>query len=193
MPDPQTAWMQPDRTGPALSRPSVLTMKRIISSQALVQQGEQGPGEVPAQEKWKHKLYFQWEMIAGVDLVAVLLAASVATFAVNALGDEGGAWPSYLSESKPAISTLGAFYSFALVFRTNICYARWWEGRSLWGELIVNAIRITQQGRVSLSSLARVCRSSQFSSSGIRHVALHIANRHSSGLRMKSSSNAFAA
>lgn len=131
-----------------------MTMKRIISSQALVEQ-EKGPkshdhdgdGEVSAYAQLKHKLYFLSDMIVGKDLIVVLLASSCVTLVVNNLGGKN-LWLSFLSESKPAVSTLGAFYSFALVFRTNICYARWWEGRTLWGSLIVNAIRITQQGRL---------------------------------------------
>ena len=55
-----------------------------------------------------------------------------------------------MSDSKPAIATLGTFYSFALVFRTNICYARWWEGRVLWNTstIIIWSIRITQQAHL---------------------------------------------
>jgi len=50
-------------------------------------------------------------------------------------------------EAKESIRVLGTFFSFALVFRFNICYNRWWEGRRLWGAMSVNlfdiAIRIS--------------------------------------------------
>lgn len=34
---------------------------------------------------------------------------------------------------------LGFVLSFALVFRTNTAYERWWEGRKLWGALVNNS------------------------------------------------------
>lgn len=34
---------------------------------------------------------------------------------------------------------LGFVISFALVFRTNTAYERWWEGRKLWGALVNNS------------------------------------------------------
>ncbi|MCC7245944.1 MAG: hypothetical protein IT269_09710, partial [Saprospiraceae bacterium] len=36
-------------------------------------------------------------------------------------------------------SLLGFAISFALVFRTNTAYERWWEGRKLWGALVNNS------------------------------------------------------
>jgi putative membrane protein len=36
-------------------------------------------------------------------------------------------------------SLLGFAISFALVFRTNTAYERWWEGRKLWGILVNNS------------------------------------------------------
>ena len=61
-------------------------------------------------ERWIHKLRYLKEMIVGVDLLMVVIAASVVTFFANHLGKE---WTSDISDSKPAIATLGAFYSFA--------------------------------------------------------------------------------
>jgi len=52
-----------------------------------------------------------------------------------------------LSGSESPVAFLGAFLSFALVLRTNICYSRWWEGRVLWGNLIYSAISVVQQGQ----------------------------------------------
>ena len=70
-----------------------------------------------------NKLKYIKEMMLGVDLVVVMAAASFATYFVSTR--VGADWLSFISESKPFISTAGAFYSFALVFRTNICYSRW--------------------------------------------------------------------
>lgn len=100
----------------------------------------------------RHKADFLLDMILGIDLLVVFLLSSSLTLFLKRVVAESGdydEWISFFSSSQPAIATLGAFYSFALVFRTNICYARWWEGRTHWGSLTINAVRITQQGRVS--------------------------------------------
>ena len=33
------------------------------------------------------------------------------------------------SNSSSGVAILGGLLSFVLVFRTNVCYSRWWEGR----------------------------------------------------------------
>ena len=71
------------------------------------------------QSRWRHKLEYLKDMIIGVDLLIVAAVASIITFGVSRLGSESE-WMSFISASKPATSMLGAFYSFALVFRTNI-------------------------------------------------------------------------
>jgi len=45
------------------------------------------------------------------------------------------------------IVIMGGFISFALVFRTNTCYDRWWEARSAWGKLVYATIHCAQQGK----------------------------------------------
>lgn len=95
-----------------------------------------------------HKITFLSEMILGFDLIFVFIFSSALTYGVNYVGSESNKWLSYLTASSSAVGTLGALFSFALVFRTNICYARWWEGRTLWGAIIVNSIRICQQSRL---------------------------------------------
>jgi len=95
-----------------------------------------------------HKISFLSEMILGFDLLFVFIFSSALTYGVNYVGSESNKWLSYLTASSSAVGTLGALFSFALVFRTNICYARWWEGRTLWGAIIVNSIRICQQSRL---------------------------------------------
>eukprot|EP00985_Skeletonema_marinoi_P000960 scaffold383_cov131-Skeletonema_marinoi.AAC.7 len=92
-------------------------------------------------------------MIVGADLFLVVIATSVITFGVNQFGNE---WLSFLSDSKPAIGTLGGMYFLSLVFRTNICYSRWWEGRVLWGTIIISSIRIAQQAHLWIKEPALV-------------------------------------
>ena len=100
-------------------------------------------------DELRHKISFLSEMILGYDLIIVLLASSAVTFLVSYISTtEYSKWLTYVTASSPAVGTLGALFSFALVFRTNICYARWWEGRSLWGQIIINSIRICQQSRL---------------------------------------------
>ena len=98
-------------------------------------------------DELKHKIDFLAEMVLGYDLLFVLLASTALTILVDYVGAENK-WLSYLTSSSSAVGTLGALFSFALVFRTNICYARWWEGRTLWGTIIVTSIRICQQSRL---------------------------------------------
>jgi predicted membrane chloride channel (bestrophin family) len=100
-------------------------------------------------DELRHKISFLSEMILGYDLIIVLLASSALTYLVLYISTtEYSKWLAYVTASSPAVGTLGALFSFALVFRTNICYARWWEGRSLWGQIIINSIRICQQSRL---------------------------------------------
>ena len=104
-------------------------------------------------DELRHKISFLSEMILGYDLIIVLLASSAVTFLVSYISTtEYSKWLTYVTASSPAVGTLGALFSFALVFRTNICYARWWEGRSLWGQIIINSIRICQQSRLWIHS-----------------------------------------
>lgn len=46
---------------------------------------------------------------------------------------------SYLRNITVLHTLLGFVISFALVFRTNTAYDRWWEGRKLWGSLVNNS------------------------------------------------------
>eukprot|EP00986_Skeletonema_menzelii_P017516 scaffold20062_cov147-Skeletonema_menzelii.AAC.1 len=144
-----TQWLpQPDRNGPAAqeeggymymgAKQPYHFMDEMLATDFSTAAGGR-------RKRWIHKLKFLKEMIVGVDLLMVVIAASVVTFFANHVGNE---WTSDIANSKPAIATLGAFYSFALVFRTNICYARWWEGRVLWGTIIICSIRITQQAHL---------------------------------------------
>ena len=66
----------------------------------------------------------------------------------------------YFSASHSGLAFFSAFVGFILVFRTQICYNRWWEGRCLWGDLIFSAINLAQQGQSSFhdkENLRRLC------------------------------------
>mmetsp|Transcript_13743 Transcript_13743/g.23350 ORF Transcript_13743/g.23350 Transcript_13743/m.23350 type:complete len:403 (-) Transcript_13743:528-1736(-) len=135
-------WLQPVRDGP--TEPGSPGKKQPYHDMNETS-ADSSTDSDDAWKRWLHKLEFLKEMIVGVDLLVVVIAASVVTFCVNHVGNE---WISFISDSNPAIATLGAFYSFALVFRTNICYSRWWEGRVLWGTIIVCTIRMAQQAHL---------------------------------------------
>jgi len=77
-------------------------------------------------------------------LIAITLFSALTAFVKYGANENTVA---LLSASKLPAGFLGGFLSFALVFRTNICYSRWWEGRCLWGGLIYAAINTVQQGQ----------------------------------------------
>jgi len=64
-------------------------------------------------------------------LLAVALVSLVAVVAA----DE---WPGIFSRiSAIPFTLIGIALSVFMSFRSNACYARWWEGRVLWGELLI--------------------------------------------------------
>jgi putative membrane protein len=63
----------------------------------------------------------------------------------NYLGEEDELLETF-KNCASAAAILGGLLSFVLVFRTNVFYARWWEGRCLWGTLIFSCIHLSQQG-----------------------------------------------
>jgi putative membrane protein len=56
-------------------------------------------------------------------------------------------WQDSLKATSLAVSILGAFLSFALVFRTQACYDRWWEARTQWGRMTSACVNIAGQAR----------------------------------------------
>ena len=72
-------------------------------------------------EGFRHKAEFVFETIRGWDLPIVFVLSMIVTVAVGHTNEN----LPFLSHSTAAVGTLGALYSFALVFRTNICYSRW--------------------------------------------------------------------
>ncbi|KAL7479790.1 hypothetical protein ACHAW6_005511 [Cyclotella cf. meneghiniana] len=56
-------------------------------------------------------------------------------------------WQDSLMGSAMAVSILGAFLSFALVFRTQTCYSRWWDARTQWGRMTSACVNLAGQAR----------------------------------------------
>lgn len=66
----------------------------------------------------------------------------------------------WLSSSHAGMSFISVFVGFVLVFRTQICYNRWWEGRCLWGALIFAVINLAQQAQpifIDKENFRRLC------------------------------------
>ena len=96
--------------------------------------------------KTKALLLFLWKCCSGPGVIlAHMFLWGISTTILLCFADNGKGL--VFSELNTITIFLGGFLSFALVFRTNICYARWWEGRCLWGSLIYAAINVVQQGR----------------------------------------------
>lgn len=64
-------------------------------------------------------------------LLAVALVSVVAVVAAEE-------WPGIFSRiSAVPFTLIGIALSVFMSFRSNACYARWWDGRVLWGELLI--------------------------------------------------------
>lgn len=78
------------------------------------------------------------KLIACNAMISVLLTILVLTTFPES-------WQTSLKESSRAVSLLGAFLSFALVFRTQSCYQRWWEARTQWGKMTATCVNVSGQ------------------------------------------------
>lgn len=54
-------------------------------------------------------------------------------------------WLNNIKAASDPLKVIGTLFSFSLVFRFNICYERWWEGRKLWGSIITNCLDLAIQ------------------------------------------------
>eukprot|EP00585_Thalassiosira_rotula_P010258 CAMPEP_0196143088 /NCGR_PEP_ID=MMETSP0910-20130528/12608_1 /TAXON_ID=49265 /ORGANISM="Thalassiosira rotula, Strain GSO102" /LENGTH=501 /DNA_ID=CAMNT_0041404481 /DNA_START=188 /DNA_END=1693 /DNA_ORIENTATION=+ len=93
-------------------------------------------------------------------LISLAIYTSITATIIYADGIQESAILEYLSASKASVGFFSGFLGFSLVFRTNICYNRWWEGRCLWGALIFASINLAQQGQCWIKdkqSLRRLC------------------------------------
>src|SRR5262245_17228184 len=66
-------------------------------------------------------------------LVAVVVySALVVAFGRDLLFNQAGVPPPQIGDAVLA----GILFGWLMSFRTQTSYARWWEGRSLWGQLV---------------------------------------------------------
>mmetsp|Transcript_37631 Transcript_37631/g.90741 ORF Transcript_37631/g.90741 Transcript_37631/m.90741 type:complete len:413 (-) Transcript_37631:92-1330(-) len=56
-------------------------------------------------------------------------------------------WNDSFEGSNLGVVVLGSFLSFAMVFRTQTCYSRWWEARVMWGRMTAACVQIAGQAR----------------------------------------------
>jgi hypothetical protein len=79
-----------------------------------------------------------------IKLIAVntLVSVALTTIVLHLFPDS---WKTSLEETSPAVSLLGAFLSFTLVFRTQTCYHRWWEARTQWGRMTSVCVNLAGQ------------------------------------------------
>lgn len=91
-------------------------------------------------------LWWQWRLV---------LLFTV-TGAVAHLAHDIPKWTWMVLPAMP-VSVVGAAIGIFASFRTNHCYARWWEGRQLWGRLVNSSRHIASQAVCWLPpDLARV-------------------------------------
>ncbi|CAD7704962.1 unnamed protein product [Ostreobium quekettii] len=57
----------------------------------------------------------------------------------------------YLDSLTTPVSIVGSALFFLLVFRTNSSYARWWEGRKVWGQIVTTARNMARHAAVFLN------------------------------------------
>ncbi|SFU21682.1 bestrophin family protein [Mesorhizobium sp. YR577] len=75
----------------------------------------------------------------GAQLIAIALISVVAIFAAQ---EHPGI---FARISAIPFTLIGIALSVFMSFRNNACYARWWEGRRLWGELTIACRSIARQ------------------------------------------------
>jgi len=72
-----------------------------------------------------------------------MLAVAVISIGAVVAADE---WPGIFSRiSAIPFTLIGIALSVFMSFRSNACYARWWEGRMLWGEMIIAARSLARE------------------------------------------------
>jgi ion channel-forming bestrophin family protein len=75
-------------------------------------------------------------------LPQLLLVAVLSSLVVWGHHTFPGIVPSF---SGAPIAIMGVTISIFLGFRNNACYDRWWEGRKLWGQMLVSARNLSRQ------------------------------------------------
>ncbi len=94
--------------------------------------GKLGPFKVAGVVTWR----LRW------DLVAILVVAGVLVPVPD---------PTQIDYAAAVLSVLGIGASVFIGFRNTIAYNRWWEARTLWGNIIINS-RATHNGLCSVDT-----------------------------------------
>lgn len=103
------------------------------------------------------EIFQDWPLLWGI----FVAYPSIAAFILHIDDVRDSAAMEFVTTSRSAMSFFAVFAGFLLVFRTQICYDRWWEGRCLWGQLIFASINLAQQAGTwfrTRDGLRRVCR-----------------------------------
>jgi len=93
-------------------------------------------------------------------LLSIIFYSGITFIVLEVDGVESSGVFERLHASQVTVGFFSSFLGFSLVFRTNICYSRWWEGRCLWGGIIFAAINLVHQGKFSIHGklrFRRVC------------------------------------
>lgn len=77
-------------------------------------------------------------------VLSVIISVALTAFVLYAIPES---WQETLDDSSQPVSVLGAFLSFTIVFRTQSCYARWWEARTMWGRMTSALVNLSGQAR----------------------------------------------
>jgi len=133
----------PTDEGPADSYKTIGTKKSYLTGQLKV---------LPGQKKKALLNLFAlrniMDLLSRIDSWGLFFigcwSSALTAFVIYSTDEE---WQENLNHSSRSVSIMGGFLSFALVFRTNVCYSRWWEARSAWGKLVYSTIHCAQQGR----------------------------------------------
>lgn len=106
-----------------------------------------------------------WMIVGGrMRHLTVYRRLFVAVFAAGLYGGLVGILERHYLQADLQVATvqsvLGLVFGALLVFRTNSAYARWWEGRTLWGSLVNNSrnfmIKVTRLAAVSREEKERM-------------------------------------
>jgi putative membrane protein len=70
-------------------------------------------------------------------LIPKVLFMGIFSVVITLVNENRSSWGAHLGFATSLITVMGTVASLLLVFRTNTAYDRYWEGRKLWGSLIM--------------------------------------------------------
>ncbi|GMH44146.1 hypothetical protein BSKO_12080 [Bryopsis sp. KO-2023] len=111
-----------------------------------------------AREKLRYALQLTGAYMKGVITLPLLLYSLYASLAVVAMYLEKGRVlgvcqdKCVIEKMVPPITMITGALVFLLVFRQNLCYARWWSGRKIWGSLAVSALNLGRHAAIYMGN-----------------------------------------